>query len=802
MDFLNRWSVTMASGGRPVLFPGALSFPALASADGKNSIVILTHQLRIYFLATRQCIRTVDVELRDVVAAHLDPQNPAQIIVFTASGKVLYINWKEKVDQPVVAQQDLNIPVHEVFRVDEHNYYVIEKEGSAIRVHRVDRETAEPALVFEASGTAHAVSRGGSKLAVAGESTVLYDISSLYAGGSQAGVDATKESWKATTKDAVMAVSDTGIVAVGSPGGVIFLYHGSGSKYSSGLENSAAKSGTKTPAKAVGAPTTEALSTRTLRWHVDPVRSLLFSGDGAYLVSGGGEKVLVFWHLLLERTQFLPRLSGSIDRIFVDSNRPDHYAIALGGETDEIVVMLALDLVSRLSVAPPRPNFALSRWAKKLAHSVEKQALEKDITAPVAVHPTSRHLYFARGAAIQAFDLVRGEQAFVQHAAPQLATGRVKLEHQIPDPAVLSVAFSADGRWMATFDSMPALDFDNLLSKGDTSHALKFWHQVDGQWALALKIVDPHGGLAVGAVVAAPAGAAFATVDERGGLRVWRPRGDQAEGEAAVEIAAQAAKNGKVASTPVWTLRRATPPSGVSAPVAACFAPDGSLLVVAHGTTLRAFDPALLLPVEFRLPALDLAIRFVAIAGSHLVFALHSRVVVFDLVAGREKMCARFDAAGSSNLVAVDQARELVAVAANYYSENHIHCKIVLLRLNSLEPVHSIVHKQAVAAVRATSSGFVFVDVDSRIGVLAPSARSIAEVDDLATQMHAMLLGAQAAANLLYSRTITEGGAKEEDTEKWNSHRLLDVAQLLPVFQNVDGVPMDALFERLVRAIQ
>lgn len=805
MDFLNRWSVTMAAGGRPVLFPGTLSFPAVASADGKNSIVVLSHQLRVYFLPTRQCIRTVDVELRDAVAAHLDPENPAQLVVFTAHGHVLYVNWKEKVDQPVVARQQIEprLELHDVFRVDDTNYYAVEDCEGTVRVHRIDRETALAEVVFEDSGAAYAISHDKSKLAVAGENVSLYDVSTIYAAGTHQSVAATREVLEGVRQITAMAVSDTGVVALGSATGAIQLVYGNGSDADRSNGNAAANTaanGTANGANILGG--------RSLRWHIDPVRALLFSRDGAYLVSGGAEKVLVFWHLALEKTQFLPRLGGPIDRVFVDAHRPDHYAVALSNGAEgahEIVVVLAVDLVSRLSVAPARPNFVLARWAKrlsgrKLTAEVARQAMCNDVSAPVAVHPTTRHLYFAKGAAIQAYDIVRGEQAFVQHAAPQLATGRVRSEHKIADPAVSAVAFTPDGRWMATFDSMPTLNFDNLMLKGDTAHALKFWQQGESGWELALKIVDPHGGLAVGAVVPAPLGHSFATVDVRGGLRVWRPRNDTAK---LAEKGKLAAKAPQLLPTEVWTLRRATPPAAVSAPVAACWAPDGSLLVVSHGCTMRALDPVLLVAVPFRLPALDLPIYHVAITGSHLVFALESRVVLFDMVAGRETLCAQFSAAGAANLVAVDASRDLVAVAVNYVVDAAVHAKIVLLHPTSLVPVHTALHTQAVSAVRATPSGFVFVDTDSRIGVVAPAAKKAPESADWAQQMHAILLSAQAAASVLYARAVEDNTVRDTlDVEKWQAHRTVDVALLLSVFQNLDGVGMDALFERVVRAIQ
>lgn len=785
-DILERWAVTMVSGGKPVTFPGHLSFPAVSSLDGKYSIVVLAHQLRVYFLQTRQCIRTVDLNVANAVAVWLDPGNGNQLVIFLPS-TILYVNWKEKVSQPVVARQVIS-PLQkltEVFAVSEKAYYAITNLDSVLSIVKIDREHATVTNLFSTPHVLnYAVSSRGSKLAVVSDlSTVLlFDLSSIYTDmvEPQAAIDATVEKYTALTKISCMAVSDDGIVALGTTTGVIHLIYGG---------------------------TNSSLPTKLLRWHIDPVRCLAFSHDHTYLVSGGNEKVLVFWHLDLDRPQFLPRLSGPIDRIHVDANRPDHYSVALlvdeptyslnsmSKPSHEIVTILAVDLISRLSVSPIRPNFANgveTRTRKK------HQKAMYDITAPVSVHPTTRHLYFAKGPSIQAFDVVRGEQAFVQHAAPQISTGRVKSEHNVADPTVTMVSFTPDGNWMATFDSMPTLDFDNLLLKNDTAYALKFWRQTEAGWNLALKIVDPHGvGLDVGAIFPSP-DSSFTTLDVKGGVRLWRVK---------VSTAAKADSNPEIAE---WTLRRSSAPTTKSSIVSGCYSPDGSLLVVAHGCALRALHPNTLQPIAFNLPSSELPIEKVDIIGSHLVVVSQSRLVSFDLVRGTEtELSARISTSGAGNVVAVDGARQLIAVATNTLpSVNSTKSKgrLTVLKPDSLKPTYSVAHSLGIASVTNTSSGFVFVDSESRVGLLAPQTKSnLADTEDLTAQMEKIMVSAQAAANVLYSRSAEEKLQKEDvsdEIEKWTSHKLVDTAVLLPIFANVEGISMDTLFEKIVRAVQ
>ena len=803
-DFSNRWTKAMVTGGNPVAFPGMRALPAVASADGKHSIVCLSHQLRVYFLQTRQCIRTVDVDLSQAVAVHLDPGSENQVVAFTRN-EVIYVNWREKLENAVVAKQNLTPPIEDlqtVFKTLLTTYFAISEADSQIKIHAIDRETATSTVLYGLAGVrAYATSADGHKLAVVLDNgdACLYDISAAVAEQAcvpdhallAASIEATSETWAGQYKTVTcMAVSNSGVVAIGTSAGIInMLYGGS----------------------LTGKPQ------RTLRWHIDPVHSLCFSADEIYLVSGGNEKVLVFWHLELDRTQFLPRLAGPIDCISVDIHRPDHYSVALRvSETShEILTISAVDLISRLSVSPVRPCYGTpvrrAVEAARKKHQQQKMDLRSvrhNITAPVAVHPTSKHLYFANGAAVQAYDVVRGEQAFVQHAVPQISTGRVRSERKVEDPEVSALAFSADGQWMATFDAMPTLDFDNLMLRNDVAYALKFWRWAESSWLLALKIVDPHGtSVEVGAIVTL-GDHSFTTIDTRGGIRVWKPRANHV-GSLATSAASAGAQN--MVTQTVWTLRRASAPANTVAPVAACYSSDRSLLAVAHGSVVRVHDPELLHAIDFVLPAMDLPIEALFATGTHLIIASLRKLVLFDLVAGCETgLAAQVSAPGIGNLVAVDPHRQLIAVAINQFStepEFALRGKILLLRPDSLAPVFSTEHSLAIASITYTPSGFMFVDTDSRVGVIAPEIRQDltgSAEDDLASQMSKMLVNAQATANVLFARSGEDSMRTEsaDATDKWTSHKAIDVAVLQPIFANIEGVSLDSLFERVVRAVQ
>lgn len=57
--------------------------------------------------------------------------------------------------------------------------------------------------------------------------------------------------------------------------------------------------------------------TRSLHWHAHAVSSINFTPNGAYLLSGGEESVLVIWQLHTGRKEFVPRVGAPIATINV-----------------------------------------------------------------------------------------------------------------------------------------------------------------------------------------------------------------------------------------------------------------------------------------------------------------------------------------------------------------------------------------------------------------------------------------------------------------------------------------------------
>lgn len=70
--------------------------------------------------------------------------------------------------------------------------------------------------------------------------------------------------------------------------------------------------------------------TTTMHWHAHAVSALTFTPNGAYLLSGGEENVLVIWQLHTGKKEFVPRLGASILAITVRQAKENEEEYLIG----------------------------------------------------------------------------------------------------------------------------------------------------------------------------------------------------------------------------------------------------------------------------------------------------------------------------------------------------------------------------------------------------------------------------------------------------------------------------------------
>lgn len=113
--------------------------------------------------------------------------------------------------------------------------------------------------------------------------------------------------------------------------------------------------------------------TSTMHWHAHAVGSIAFSPNGAYLLSGGEEAVLVLWQLASGQKEFVPRLGAPIASVAV--------ANGLDGREQEYAVGLmdgSMVFVGAMNLKPLRTfsRVKIGKWSvKRLAPSVSCNAL-------------------------------------------------------------------------------------------------------------------------------------------------------------------------------------------------------------------------------------------------------------------------------------------------------------------------------------------------------------------------------------------------------------------------------------------
>jgi NET1-associated nuclear protein 1 (U3 small nucleolar RNA-associated protein 17) len=75
--------------------------------------------------------------------------------------------------------------------------------------------------------------------------------------------------------------------------------------------------------------------TSSMHWHAHAVSTLAFTTNGAYLLSGGEEAVLVIWQLHTGRKEFVPRLGSAISTVCVARSKTgeEEYLVGLADAT-------------------------------------------------------------------------------------------------------------------------------------------------------------------------------------------------------------------------------------------------------------------------------------------------------------------------------------------------------------------------------------------------------------------------------------------------------------------------------------
>lgn len=124
--------------------------------------------------------------------------------------------------------------------------------------------------------------------------------------------------------------------------------------------------------------------TTVMHWHAHAVSSLAFTPNGAYLLSGGEESVLVIWQLQSGKREYVPRLGSPLLHVSVRrSSTAEEYLIGLSDGTYVFVDASSLSVSRTISRMKLGEN--LSGHSGKATSNVELQILAGRNYLPTAV---------------------------------------------------------------------------------------------------------------------------------------------------------------------------------------------------------------------------------------------------------------------------------------------------------------------------------------------------------------------------------------------------------------------------------
>ncbi|THH12798.1 hypothetical protein EW146_g7353 [Bondarzewia mesenterica] len=254
--------------------------------------------------------------------------------------------------------------------------------------------------------------------------------------------------------------------------------------------------------------------TTTLHWHAHAVSALAFTPNGAYLLSGGEESVLVIWQLHSGKKEFVPRVGAPILSIAVsrDVAQEEEYLLGLA-DSSFVFVNSARLKVSR----------AYSRI--KLDPAISHSRPSTTASVPLAVHSLSSTLILpsSHPSSLQTYSPSSSKLVSEIEISPSNRVSR-RDEKALEPSRVEQAVISSTGEWMATIDSREG----DESFRGEIYLKIWWWDKTSASWILNTRIDRPHGLTKMTAIAFAPArdrsALLLVTTGEDGNIKSWRVR--------------------------------------------------------------------------------------------------------------------------------------------------------------------------------------------------------------------------------------------------------------------------------------
>ncbi|KAF8922017.1 WD40-repeat-containing domain protein [Mucidula mucida] len=361
--------------------------------------------------------------------------------------------------------------------------------------------------------------------------------------------------------------------------------------------------------KAVGVE--KKTQTASFHWHAHAVSSLVFTSNGAYLLSGGEEAVLVIWQLESGKKEFIPRIGAPINTIALSKvGREEEYLVGLADGTYLFIGASTLQ-VSR--------SYSRIRLDPAVVHDGASTSTSVNPT-PLASHPASSTLILpsSHPSSLQMFSIPSSQVISELEVSPSNRVSRRDEKPLEPSRVELTVV-SSSGDWMATVDRREG---DGTLH-GEVYVKIWSWDRQVGSWILNTRIDRPHGSQKVLDIAFSPvppsssSSLLLATTGADNNIKIWRLK-----------------KSKDRIASEFW-VPRSTFDFRSETPQTVSWSPDGSLLSISFKKHVVLYDPLTTVPRRIlttpECPNVSSA-QFVGSSGRYLAIISGRDISIWDLV--------------------------------------------------------------------------------------------------------------------------------------------------------------------------
>ncbi|KAI0068107.1 WD40 repeat-like protein [Artomyces pyxidatus] len=350
--------------------------------------------------------------------------------------------------------------------------------------------------------------------------------------------------------------------------------------------------------------------TTTLHWHAHAVSALAFTPNGAYLLSGGEESVLVIWQLHSGKKEFVPRVGAPILSVTASRTGEEEYLLGLADSSFVFINAARMKISRSYSRIKLDPAVSHSRPSSSTSVPLTVHSLTSTLILPSS-HPSS----------LQTYSPSSSKLLFELEVSPSNRVSR-KDEKMLEPSRVEQAVISSSGEWLATIDSRTG----DESFRGEVYLKIWQWDKSSGFWILNTRVGRPHGLKKVTSTAFSPAARdatalLLVTTGEDGNVKSWRIR---------------TLKEKRTGLTEVFWVLRSTFTFRQETPRHVSWSPDGSIFAVSFGPYVSLYDPFTnaLIQALTAPQSCDkvLSSHFVGHGGRYLAAVGSTDIVLWDLV--------------------------------------------------------------------------------------------------------------------------------------------------------------------------